>query len=125
MEKFKFDFAEEERAKCHKVMAAFSEYFEEMEDITIADVGKVGIIWLRWFDGWQFDSQELFTESKELFEALFEAWAEHHLLTPLLGTPDAELEYEEMYNRLTTEEKAVFQKKRETVGSGTRKMYFK
>lgn len=113
MEKYQFDFTEEERAKCHKVMDAFSEYFEEMEDTTIADAGKFGVIWLRWFDGWQFDSQELFTDSEELFNALMEAWIEHHLLTPLLGTPEAELEYEEMYKRLTPDEKAAFEKKRE------------
>lgn len=113
MRKYEFDFTEEERAKCHKVMDAFSEYFEEMEDTTIADVGRFGIIWLRWFDGSQFDSQELYTDSKELFDALWEAWKEHHLLTPILGTPLAELEYEEMYMRLTPDEKKIYEQKRQ------------
>lgn len=106
-------FPEEERVRCLKVAEAFHEYFEEVEDATIVDAGKFGIIWLRWFDGWQFDSQEIYTDSIMLFDALYEAWKEHHLLTPVLGTPIAELEYEEMYERLTLEEKTTFEEKRQ------------
>ena len=106
-------FPEEERVRCLKVAEAFREYFEEVEDTTIVDAGKFGIIWLRWFDGWQFDSQEIYTDSTMLFHALYEAWKEHHLLTPVLGTPIAELEYEEMYERLTPEEKTAFEEKRQ------------
>ena len=106
-------FSEEEREKCLKVAEAFHEYFEEMTDTTIVDAGKFGIIWLRWYDGSQFDAQEMYTDSIKLFNALFEAWKEHHLLMPVLGTPTAELEYEEMYERLTPEEKATFEEKRQ------------
>jgi len=39
-------------------------------------------------------------EGKELFEVLWTDWLEHHLLTPVLGTPVAELDYDMLYEIL-------------------------
>ena len=104
---------EEEREKCRQVADAFSEYFEEMDDTIIVDAGKFGYLWLRWFDGDSFDGQQLYTDSQEMFEDLWQAWQEHHLLTPVLHTPAAEIDYEQLYDILTPEQKEIYVKKKE------------
>ena len=54
------------------------------------------------------ESNEIFTDSKELFEVLWTDWLEHHLLTPVLGTPVAELDYDMLYEILPPEKKEAF-----------------
>lgn len=112
MKHFEVRITEEERRKCKKVTEAFEEYFDEMEDTVVVDAGKFGYLWLRWFNNGEFDGQDFFSQSEDLFEALWEAWKEHHLLTPVLGTPMAELEYDELYARLTLEQKNGFELKK-------------
>ncbi len=113
MEKLKVTITEDERAKCRNVVEAFAEYFDEMGDCVVADAGKYGFVWLRWFNGIDFDAEELYTSSLELFDALYEAWQEHHLLTPVLKTPASELEYETLYDMLSEEQKEAFRQKKE------------
>ena len=105
------NFTEEERAKCHKVVAAFQEYFDDLGDTTVADCGKFGMLWLRWYDDGDFGAQELHDNAEELFDALWTACKEHQLLTPVLGTKLSELEYDELYDLLTPEQKAEYEKK--------------
>lgn len=102
-----------EREKCRQVADAFCEYFDEMDDTTIVDAGKFGYLWLRWFDGDSFDGHQLYTDSQEMFEDLWQAWLEHHLLTPVLHTPAAEMEYDQLYDILTPEQKEIYAKKKE------------
>lgn len=45
---------------------------------------------------------------KELFEVLWTDWLEHHLLTLVLGTPVAELDYDMLYEILPSEKKEAF-----------------
>jgi len=66
----------------------------------VADGGHVGYILLKYYNGYTFESNEIFTDSKELFEVLWTDWLEHHLLTPVLGTPVAELDYDMLYEIL-------------------------
>ena len=63
------NFTEEERVKCHKVVAAFQEYFDDLGDTTVADCGKFGMLWLRWYDDGDFGAQELHDNAEELFDA--------------------------------------------------------
>lgn len=113
MKKFELTFTEEDRKKCLKVVEAFQEYFEDLGDTTVADCGKFGMMWLRWYDGFEFGAQELHDNAYELFEALWTAWKEHQLLTPVLGTPVAELEYDELYDLLQPEQKKGYEQKKE------------
>ena len=58
--------------------------------------------------------QWLFADSGELFEELWRIWYEHEVLTPVLGTPLAELGYDEIFQTLSKDrqeeitEKEVF-----------------
>lgn len=78
---------ETESAKCRRVADAFSELYEKVGDMAVADGGHVGYILLKYYNGYTFESNEIFTDSKELFEVLWTDWLEHHLLTPVLVTP--------------------------------------
>lgn len=99
---------ETESAKCRRVADAFSELYEKVGDMAVADGGHVGYILLKYYNGYTFESNEIFTDSKELFEVLWTDWLEHHLLTPVLGTPVAELDYDMLYEILPPEKKEAF-----------------
>ena len=99
---------ETESAKCRRVADAFSKLYEKVGDMAVADVGSVGYILLKYYNGYMFESNEIFTDSKELFEVLWTDWLEHHLLTPVLGTPVAELDYDMLYEILPPEKKEAF-----------------
>lgn len=91
---------EEQRAKCRKVADAFAELYE-LTDVMVADAGRFGFVRLQWFsEGEGFDSVMAFSDSEELFEELWRIWYEHEVLTPVLGTPLAELDYDEIFKTL-------------------------
>jgi len=90
---------EEQRAGCRKVADAFAELYE-LTDVVVADAGRFGFVRLQWFsEGEGFDSAMAFSDSRELFEELWRIWYEHEVLTPVLGTPLAELDYDEIFQR--------------------------
>ncbi len=48
----------------------------------------------------------------ELFEELWRIWYEHEVLTPVLGTPLAELDYDEIFQTLSKDrQKEILEKK--------------
>ncbi len=92
---------EEQRAKCQKVADAFAELYE-LADVMVADAGRFGFVRLQWFsEGEGFDSAMAFSDCLELFEELWRIWYEHEVLTPVLGTPLAELDYDEIFQTLS------------------------
>lgn len=94
---------DEEREKCRKVADAFAELYE-LTDTVVVDAGRFGFVKLQYYrlpDG--FDSAVTYTESRSMFNGLWEDWLYDQLLTPVLGTPIAELEYEEMFKCLPKE----------------------
>ena len=104
---------EDEYVKCRKVADAFTELYE-MTDVMVANAGRFGFVRLQWFDeGEGFDSAEVFSDSAELFEELWRIWYEHEILTPVLGTPLAELDYDEIFERLPEEKKKELMEKRD------------
>ena len=104
---------EEQRAKCRKVADAFAELYE-LTDVMVADAGRFGFVRLQWFsEGEGFDSAMVFSDSEELFEELWRIWYEHEVLTPVLGTPLAELDYDEIFQTLSKErQEEILEKKR-------------
>ena len=79
---------------------AFAELYE-LTDVMVADAGRFGFIRLQWFsEGEGFDSTMAFSDSEELFEELWRIWYGHEVLTPVLGTPLAELDYDEIFQTL-------------------------
>jgi len=99
---------ESERFKCRKVADAFAELYVKVGDMAVADGGSVGYILLKYYNGHGFESVDIFTESTELFEELWTEWLEYHLLTPVLGTPLSELDYDMLYEILPPEKKEAF-----------------
>ena len=112
MKKKQVILTEEERERCLRVVDAFQEYFDDLGDTTVADCGKFGMLWLRWYDGEEFGAQEMHHNAADLFDALWTGWLEHQLLTPVLGTRAAEMEYEELYDILPPEMKKIYTQKK-------------
>ena len=104
---------EEQRAKCRKVADAFAEQYE-MTDVMVADAGRFGFVLLQWFsEGEGFDSAMAFSECLALFEELWRIWYEHEVLTPVLGTPLAELDYDEIFQTLSKDrQEEILEKKK-------------
>ncbi|EOS47393.1 hypothetical protein C809_02269 [Lachnospiraceae bacterium MD335] len=103
---------EEQRAKCRKVADAFAELYE-LTDVMVADAGRFGFVRLQWFsEGEGFDSAMAFSDSAELFEELWRIWYEHEVLTPVLGTPLAELDYDEIFQTLSKDRQEDILKKK-------------
>jgi hypothetical protein len=103
---------EEERIKCRKVMEAFSEMYEE-QDIIVVEAGNYGFVRLQWLQAGDFETAKVYTDSKKLFEALWEVWFDYHVFMPVIGTPAMELDYEDIFRLLPEEEQEKFVKKRE------------
>ena len=104
---------EEQQAKCRKVADAFVELYE-LTAVMVADAGRFGFVRLQWFsEGEGFDSAMAFSDSEELFEELWRIWYEHEVLTPVLGTPLAELDYDEIFRSLSKDrQEEILEKKK-------------
>ncbi len=104
---------QEQREKCRKVADAFAELYE-LADVMVADAGRFGFVRLQWFsEGEGFDSAAVYSDSAELFEELWRIWYEHEVLTPVLGTPLAELDYDEIFKALPKERQEEIQGKKD------------
>ena len=103
----------EEQIKCKRVADAFA----ELEDvgITVIDVGRFGFLRLLYYQfPYGFDDAITYTDSKELFNDLWEDWLQeqmHHIEVnnPSLG----ELDYEDIFKGLPIEEQTQLMAKRE------------
>ena len=107
---------EEQRARCRTVADAFAELYD-LTDVVVADAGRFGFVRLQWFsEGEGFDSAMVFSDGGELFEELWRIWYEHEVLTPVLGTPLAELDYDEIFQTLSKDrQKEILEKKTEFI----------
>jgi hypothetical protein len=104
---------QEQREKCRKVADAFAELYE-LADVMVADAGRFGFVRLQWFsEGEGFDSAAVYSDSAELFEELWRIWYEHEVLTPVLGTPLSELDYDEIFKALPKERQEEIQGKKD------------
>ena len=114
MEK-KIYITEEERAKCKKVAEAFSELYE-MADIVVVDVGRYGFVMLKYYmPPHGFEEDATFTDSKVLFEGLWQEWLDMKLYFMAKGTSLMETGYKGIFESLSKE------KQSELIG---RKTYF-
>lgn len=104
---------EEQRERCRKVADAFAELYE-LTDVVVADAGRFGFVRLQWFsEGEGFDSAVTFSDSGELFEELWRIWYEHEVLTPVLGTPLEELNYDEIFQTFSKDRQEEIRKKKD------------
>ena len=106
---------EEERAKCKKVAEAFTELYE-MADIVVVDVGRYGFVMLKYYmPPHGFEEDATFTDSKVLFEGLWQEWLDMKLYFMAKGTSLMETGYKGIFESLSKE------KQSELIG---RKTYF-
>ena len=114
MEK-KIYITEEERAKCQKVVDAFAELYE-MTDVVVVDVGRYGFVMLKYYTSPHgFEEDATFTDSKALFEGLWQEWLDMKLYFMAKGTSLMETGYKGIFESLSKE------KQSELIG---RKTYF-
>ena len=116
MEK-KIYITEEERAKCQKVADAFAELYE-MENIVVLDAGRYGFVELKYYKPPHgFEEDATFTDSRALFEELWQEWLNMKLYLLAKDTPMLERGYKGVFESLPEEKqseligrKAVFAK---------------
>ena len=107
MEK-KIYITEEERVKCQKVADAFAELYK-MADIVVVDVGRYGFVMLKYYmPPHGFEEDETFTDSKALFEALWQEWLDMKLYLIGKGTPLMEKGYKGIFESLSKEKQSEF-----------------
>lgn len=113
MEK-KMYITEEERGKCRKVADAFAEL--EDADVIVLDAGRYGFVKLQYYTPPAgFENDVTFTDSRELFEDLWEEWLHTQLIMLAKETDMNDIAYADVFDRLPE------QKKNELMG---RKQHF-
>lgn len=94
---------DKERDRCQQVINAFAELYE-LTDVVVVDAGKYGFVKLQYYREPQgFEVMSTFTDSRRLFDELWQDWFEEQVLSSVLGTPLEELEYEEIFALLSKE----------------------
>ena len=97
---------EEERAKCQRVADAFAELYE-MADIVVADVGRYGFVMLKYYmPPHGFEEDETFTDSRALFEGLWQEWLDMKLYFMAKGSPLLEKGYKGVFESLPEEKQS-------------------
>lgn len=70
---------DDEKEKCRKVADAFAELYE-IENILVVDAGRYGFVKLQYYKPPQgFEDAITFTDSKSMFENLWEEWFDTQL----------------------------------------------
>ena len=106
MEK-KIYITEEERTKCQKVADAFAELYE-IADIVVLDAGRYGFVMLKYYTPPHgFEEDETFTDSKELFEALWQEWFNTKLYLMAREMQLDDILYEKVFNSLPKEKQSA------------------
>ena len=98
--------SEEERRKCKKVADAFAELYE-MENILVVDAGRYGYVKLQYYKPPHgFEDVATYTDSKVMFEDLWQEWIDTKLYLMAKGTPLMESGYDGVFKSLTKEKQA-------------------
>ena len=94
---------EEERAKCQKVADVFAELYE-MENILVVDVGRYGYVKLQYYKPPHgFEDVVTYTDSKIMFEDLWQEWLDTKLYLMAKGMPLMEEGYDGIFKSLSKE----------------------
>lgn len=101
-----------EIAKCKKVAQAFDEFCNQA-DIYVLDTGKYGFALLKYFNNDGFYSIETYTNSDDLFKALWQEWLKEKLIELCINTPLINLDYEQMLNGLSVKQQNNISEARE------------
>lgn len=104
---------DEEREKCKKVIDAFSELYD-LTDTIVVDAKEYGFVKLQYYrEPHGFEIMLTYTDSRKLFDGLWQDWFEEQILAETQGALLEELEYEEIFVQLSKEKQAeIMSKKR-------------
>ncbi len=98
---------EEERAKCQRVADAFAELYE-MWDVAVLDAGRYGFVMLKYYKPPHgFEEDETFTDSKALFDALWQEWFQATLYLTAKEMKLGDIFYEEVFKSLSKEKQSA------------------
>lgn len=108
--------SEDERRKCKRVIDAFEEFFNELQDkedcIVAVDAGGYGYVLLQYYKpGSGFENCSTYTDSMELFEDLWDEWLGTTLLRLTKGTALEEERFEDMFKALPRDKQKELQDK--------------
>lgn len=104
---------EDEREKCQKVADAFVELYEN-ENILVMDAGRYGFVKLQYYRLPQgFQDVFTFTNSRDLFEDLWQEWLDTKLLLRAKDTPMQEMDYGEIFKCLSEQEQKELEEKKQ------------
>lgn len=93
---------EAEQKKCRKVADAFSEL--EDVDIVVIDVGRYGFVKLQYYTPpTGFENDFTFTNSKELFEDLWEEWLHTQIIALAKEMGIDDIDYNVFFKQLPEE----------------------
>lgn len=94
---------DDEKEKCRKVADAFAELYE-IENILVVDAGRYGFVKLQYYRPPQgFEDVITFTDSRSMFENLWEEWFDTQLFLLAKGTPMEGMNYDEIFQCLPEE----------------------
>ncbi len=99
---------EEERRKCEKVANAFLEIYQE-DDVQVVDAGRFGFVKLQnYMPNVGFDSVTTYTDSRDMFDDLWQEWLITQLFNLSKGTPMEDLTPEELLKILPDKKQKEF-----------------
>lgn len=94
---------DEESIYCRKVADAFAELYEN-EDIVVLNAGKYGFVELQYYEPpIGFREVMTYTDSRSLFDDLWEEWLVTQLLKWAAGTPVADMDNEDIFKCMPKE----------------------
>lgn len=94
-----------EAEECKKVAAIFNELYNQT-DILVINSGEHGFVLLKYNNYMTgYFSITTYTNSVDLFDALWSEWAKEQLISLALNTPLIDLDYEEIFASLPEKEK--------------------
>ena len=108
------NYSKEEHDKCKKVADAFQELYDMQGDSCVLDAGKFGFVYLQYYieNNESFDANDVYRNSTDLFNALWNEWLYLKIITPLFGTDLTDLPIEELYDKLPEDTKKEYEQKR-------------
>ena len=105
-----------ERKKCQKVADAFAELYDQV-DIIVQDAGRYGFVKVYCYEPYRgFYRITTFTNSRELFNDLWEEWFHEQVFALTQGTPHIDLDPHNIFKTLPKEKQTEIMSK---------KLYFK
>lgn len=111
MEKKKY-ISDEEHEKCRRVAEAFAEL--EDVDIVVVDVGRYGFVKLQYYTPpTGFENDFTFTDSKELFEDLYEEWLHTQLLVFAREMSIHDIDYDSVFKQLSEGKQKELEERKE------------